>query len=75
MGIAHIGIDGKILRANSKAVSLFGYSSQETTQIRMQDLLYESDLPNYDSELDSLLRGKKDNYTIEKRFKRKGGGR
>jgi len=73
VGIAHIGIDGKILRANSKAVSLFGYSSQETTQIRMQDLLYESDLPNYDSELDSLLRGKKDNYTIEKRFKRKGG--
>jgi PAS domain S-box-containing protein len=44
VGIAHVGLDGRWLRANRKLCEMLGYSEQELLQLRIQDITYPGDM-------------------------------
>jgi PAS domain S-box-containing protein len=73
-GVALVGTDGSILRANSSFARMLGYSMEELTTRTFQDLTYPDDLANNLSLLNKALVGEAESYSIEKRYLRKDGG-
>ncbi|MDN0083737.1 PAS domain-containing protein [Crenobacter sp. SG2305] len=73
VGIAHIGLDGRWLRANRKLCNILGYDNDTLTEHTFQELTVADDLDQNLALLDSLLAGRIDTYTLEKRFVRKNG--
>jgi len=72
LGIAHIDLDGRLLRVNSSLCRLHGYSRDELLSMNAADLT-DSGALCAPSELDSLRAGTIRSYTAECRFIRKGG--
>lgn len=73
VGSAHIALDGTWLRLNRKYCQILGYTHDELTKLRFQDVTYPDDL---DSDLENLQRvraGESDGYTMEKRYIRRDG--
>jgi PAS domain S-box-containing protein len=50
-----IDMDGKILEANDRAASAYGYSIEELPGLSIRDLLHSSELPNYSMRVQALL--------------------
>jgi PAS domain S-box-containing protein len=74
VGVAIVGTEGSILRANNSFARMLGYSVEELTTRTFQDLTHPDDLANNLSELNRALVGEADSYCIEKRYVRKDGG-
>ena len=74
VGIALVGSDGSILRANNSFVRMLGYTVEELKARTFQDLTHPDDLANNLSVLNKALVGEADSYSIEKRYVRKDGG-
>jgi PAS domain S-box-containing protein len=73
VGVALVGSDGSILRANSSFARMLGYSVEELTTRTFQDLTYPDDLAANLSVLNKTLVGEAQSYCIEKRYVRKDG--
>jgi PAS domain S-box-containing protein len=74
VGVALVGTEGSILRANNSFARMLGYSVEELTTKTFQDLTHPDDLANNLLELNKTLVGGAESYCIEKRYIRKGGG-
>jgi PAS domain S-box-containing protein len=74
VGVAIVGPDGSILRANRSFARMLGYSAEELKTRTFQDLTHPDDLANNLSVLNKTLVGEADSYCIEKRYVRKDGG-
>jgi PAS domain S-box-containing protein len=74
VGVALVGCNGSILRANKNLAGMLGYSVEELTAKTFQDLTHPDDLAANLSVLDKTLLGEAENYRIEKRYVRKDGG-
>ena len=74
VGVALVGSDGSILRANNSFARMLGYSVEELKTRTFQDLTHPDDLANNLSVLNKALVGEADSYSIEKRYVRKDGG-
>jgi two-component system, LuxR family, sensor kinase FixL len=74
VGIAHISLDGKFLRINQRFCDIVGYSRPEMLERKFQDITYPDDLAADLAEVNRLLSGEKDTYSMEKRYIRKDGG-
>ena len=75
VGLAHIGIDGTFIRVNKKLCEFLDYSDQELTKLTFQDLTAPDHLDEDLDQLERLLEGQIDNYSIEKRYIRRDGKR
>jgi diguanylate cyclase (GGDEF)-like protein/PAS domain S-box-containing protein len=75
VGLAHIGIDGTFIRVNKKLCDFLDYSDQELTKLTFQDLTAPDHLDEDLDQLERLLEGQIDNYSIEKRYIRRDGKR
>jgi formate hydrogenlyase transcriptional activator len=73
VGIAHVSPDGNFLRINRKFCGIVGYSHEEILQLRFQDITYPDDLEADLKQVEDLLSGKIDTYSMEKRYIRKNG--
>jgi PAS domain S-box-containing protein len=73
VGVALVGCDGSILRANNSFARMLGYSVEELKRRTFQDLTHPDDLANNLSVLNRTLLGDADSYCIEKRYIRKDG--
>ncbi len=76
VGIAHVAMDGRILRANTRMGEIFGYTPQELAAHAhgFADLTHPDDLgPDLDMAL-KLLAGAIPMYAVEKRYQRGGSG-
>jgi PAS domain S-box-containing protein len=74
VGVALVGIEGSILRANKSFARMLGYSVEELTTRTFQDLTHPDDLASNLSVLNKTLVGEAESYCIEKRYVRKDGG-
>ena len=74
VGVAHIAPDGSFLRINRKFCDIVGYSREEMLGRTFQDITYPDDLDADLAQVDQLLSGKADSYSMEKRYIRKDGG-
>lgn len=73
VGLAHIGLDGTLLRANHKLCEILGYSHNELLAKTLEDLVDPDDADLGLSNERLLLAGHIDSYVVEKRYLRKAG--
>jgi PAS domain S-box-containing protein len=74
VGITHVAPDGRFLRVNSRFADITGYTRDELMALRFHDITHPDDLaPDLDRDA-RLLAGTIPNYSVEKRYVRKGGG-
>ena len=74
VGLAHIGLDGKILRANPVFCALFGYRPNEIVGLDKLELADPADRDALRADFEALQRGEARNYAAERTYLVKGGG-
>lgn len=73
VGIGHISKDGRWLRANQRLCDIIGYTKCELSELTFQDITASEDL---DKELvyrRQIQANTRDNYQMQKRYRRKDG--
>ncbi len=73
VGIAHVGTDGRWLRVNQKLCDIVGYTRGELLSLTFQDITHAEDLDTDLAQMNQVLEGAIDTYTLEKRYLRKDG--
>ncbi|MGA8540479.1 MAG: PAS domain S-box protein [Terriglobales bacterium] len=73
IGIGICRLDGQIVEANPALCRMLGYSRQELSGAHARELYPELDRELRDGRLDELVRGERDSFQVEKRFRRKDG--
>ena len=73
VGMARVGLDGHFLQVNCKLCEIIGYSETELMALDFQQITHPDDLGGDLHLLQQTLAGKRDQYTLEKRYIRKGG--
>lgn len=68
VGIAHVAPDGKFIRINQKFCNIVGYSNEEMTARRFQDIMHLEDLSIDLEYYDQMLARKIETYSMEKRY-------
>ncbi|MCK5238243.1 MAG: PAS domain S-box protein, partial [Candidatus Thorarchaeota archaeon] len=73
VAMAIVDMQGKIEEINPAGLKLFGYEEDELIQRRVADITHPEDM-ELELELNNeMFEGKRDHYTLEKRFFRKDG--
>jgi nitrogen fixation negative regulator NifL len=73
IGIVLSAPDGRWLKANRAMCEFVGYTAEELSHVRMQDITHPDDLQASLERMNQLLAGKLRTYQIEKRFFHKHG--
>mgnify|MGYP000067782600 CR=1 FL=1 len=73
VGIALMGLDRRIFSVNAAGQRLTGYTAAELRQIAASDLAVEADREIGRDLFEELIAGRRDQYTLEKRYRRKDG--
>lgn len=73
VGLAHVALDGTLLRANRKLCDMLGYTHDELLSRTLEDLVDPEDADVGLSNERLLLAGHIDSYVVEKRYLRKAG--
>ena len=73
VGIAIAGLDGRFQEFNAKFAAILGYPPGELRGQTFEDITYEDDLPQTQTNVKQLLSGQIPDFTYEKRYRRKDG--
>ncbi|TMH31643.1 MAG: PAS domain S-box protein [Betaproteobacteria bacterium] len=73
VGIAHIAPDGRYQRVNRHLCQLLGYTREELSTMRYQDVTIADDLPASEAYVQCLLDGDAPSYALEKRYRHRSG--
>jgi len=73
VGIAQVALDGRWLIVNQRLCAILGYTQAELRERTFQDLTYAEDRKASLAGMEMLLAGKREAYTMEKRYLRKDG--
>jgi len=73
VGIAHIALDGRFVRANAKLGETVGHVPSELQKLTIGDLTHPEDLQLDQADRRSLLEGKISSYAVEKRLIHRDG--
>ncbi len=73
IGIAHIAPDGRYLRVNQKLCEIVGYTREELLVKTFREVIHPADVDGHRLNMEQLLKGQIQSYTIEKRYIRKDG--
>ena len=73
VGMAHVDLDGKWLAVNDTLCGIVGYSREELLRLTFQGITHPEDLAEDLALVEKLLIGELGNYSLEKRYLRKGG--
>lgn len=73
IGIALVSLDGTFQRVNQALCGITGYSSQELTDLRFQDITHPDDVDIDVNEATRLLQGEITTYQMDKRYYAKDG--
>lgn len=74
IGMALVDPTGKFVKVNKSLCSFTGYSEKELTNLKFQDITVEEDLGPDLALMNECLEGKRDSYTLEKRYYKKDKG-
>ncbi|HYE70224.1 MAG TPA: PAS domain S-box protein [Aquabacterium sp.] len=72
LGIAHIGLDGRMLRANRRLCEMHGYGREELVGRPAGELMADHGA-SAEADIARLMNGLATSYTAERRFVRRGG--
>ncbi len=72
-GMAIVDLDGGWLKVNKSLCQILGYSEEELMGMDFQTVTYKDDLSIDNKLLNDCITGKKNKYTLEKRYIKKGG--
>jgi PAS domain S-box-containing protein len=72
-GLAHVGLDGRFLRANRRVCEIFGYSERELLALTVKDISHPEDRDLADGPRAKVIAGEVDSARLEKRYFRKDG--
>ncbi|MEH8017305.1 EAL domain-containing protein [Rheinheimera muenzenbergensis] len=70
VGIAHVGLDGRFLRANAQMCQLLGYSEPQLITMTFRQITHPADLALDEQAVQQLLQGERQHYSLEKRYLR-----
>jgi PAS domain S-box-containing protein len=73
-GIAVASLDGRYLQANAAYCRMLGYTEDEMLTMNFASLTHPDDLMINQELRNELLAGKRDSFSMEKRYLTKGGG-
>ncbi|HYH18169.1 MAG TPA: PAS domain S-box protein [Azospirillum sp.] len=73
VGMAHVDLDGHWIQINERLCEITGYPRDELYRISYRDITVPEDLPADLAQGQRLRAGEIDNYTLEKRYRRKDG--
>ncbi|WP_166397042.1 PAS domain S-box protein [Rubrobacter marinus] len=73
VGMAHVGVDGRWLRVNRRLCEILGYGEEELLGLSFQDITHPDDLDADLAQVEALLAGEIETYSMEKRYLRKEG--
>ncbi len=71
VGIAHVAPDGAWLRVNGKLCHILGYEREELLARTFQDVTFPDDLDEDLGQVQGMLAGRIQNYSMQKRYIRK----
>ncbi|QEL20592.1 PAS domain S-box protein [Limnoglobus roseus] len=74
VGMAHVGLDGRFVRANERFAAITGLTREELLAATFQGITHPDDLAADLSLVGRLLAGEVPFYSLEKRYLQKGGG-
>ncbi|GAA6141961.1 PAS domain S-box protein [Hydrogenophaga sp. 5NK40-0174] len=72
-GIAHIALDGHLIRVNQQYCDLLGYTEAELSHLRFQDLTHPDDIELDEKLLKELRAGTRDKFARQKRYLHRSG--
>lgn len=72
-GMALVGMDGRWIRVNERVCDIVGYTSEELLGRKFQSITLEEDLEKDLELMNELVNGKRERYTLEKRYYHKSG--
>ena len=73
VGMALVGTDGTWLKVNQRVCDIVGYSPDELMQLTFQDITHPDDLNIDLGLLQEAIAGKRDTYSMDKRYFHKDG--
>lgn len=73
VGLAHVSLDGRFIRANACLCRLLERSEEELLALSFQEITHPDDLESDLDLLREVLDGRRETYTMEKRYLRPGG--
>ncbi|MBY0098414.1 PAS domain S-box protein [Mesobacillus maritimus] len=73
IGMALVSLEGNWLKVNPALTKITGYTEKEFLSMTFQDITYPDDLEADISQVEQLVKGKKDFYEMEKRYLHKSG--
>jgi PAS domain S-box-containing protein len=74
VGIALASLDGRFIDLNRRFSEILGYSETELYEMTVSELTHPDDREVTETSIRRLLSGEIPEYTLEKRYLRKGGG-
>ncbi len=72
-GMSHVDSQGRLLQINRAFCQMVGYSSEELLSMRFQDITHPEDVEPDELHVRQLLEGKRQRYSLEKRYLHKDG--
>ncbi|MDP9438909.1 MAG: PAS domain S-box protein [Actinomycetota bacterium] len=73
VGIAHVGLDGRWLRVNEKLCDIVRYPREELVEKTFHDVTHPEDLDADLAQVERMLRGEAEDFSMEKRYVRRDG--
>lgn len=73
VGLAHVSPHGQWLRINATLCQTLGYTEDELRQLTFQDLTHQDDLGEDLSNVQRMLDGEIQRYSMEKRYRHRAG--
>jgi PAS domain S-box-containing protein len=67
-------LEGRLVEVNGKICAILGYSAEELQKLNLSDVTHPDDREATRTSIDRLLAGEVDDFALEKRYVRKGGG-
>ena len=73
VGVAHVSLEGIFQRVNEKFCDIVGYSKEEMFGLTFKDITHPDDLELDLSYVEQVLKGERENFSLDKRYFRKDG--
>ena len=73
VGVAQVGLDGKLIEANRALETMLGYGRDELRDMRLTQITHPGDLADDLKFFEELIAGKREHYHVEKRYLRRDG--
>jgi PAS domain S-box-containing protein len=73
VGITHVALDGRWLRVNQRICDITGYTREELLRTDFQSITHPDDLAADLVQVERLVAGEIEHYTMEKRYVRRDG--